>query len=125
MFHICDVIVMLCQTMTSTGTGQPHSFRILSPSVGGLSLDMINDDFVGTLTNQEKEFLFHNADFLYVLYGYWANHSMLPIRLNCPRILDNSFRLSNTFRFIDHMEGKLIQLQREQRALLDKRLFMF
>ena len=124
LFHICDVIVMLCQTMTSTGTGQLHSFRILSPSMGGLNLGMISDDFVGTLSTEERFFLFNNADFFYVLYGYWANHSMLPIRLNCPSMLVNASRLSNTFRFVDHMEGKLIQLRREQRALIDKRLFM-
>ena len=124
LFHICDILVMLCEKMSpSTLTLRP--FRLLTASVCGMDLSMISDEFVGTLTNKEKEFLFHNADFLYVLYGYWANHSMLPIRLNCPTILPNAYRISNTFRFMDHMEGKLIQLQREHRALLDKRLFMF
>ena len=124
LFHICDVIVMLYESISPT-EHDGSIFNLLTTSVGGLDLGMIANDFIPTLSKEEKMFLYWNSDFIYVIFAYWANHSMLPIRLKCPPALGNAFRLSDTFRFLDHQEGKLTQLKREQRFLVDKRCFMF
>ena len=100
---------------------------VLKPTVeSGLEdLKKVSDEFLPTLSEKELNFVYFNADFLYVIYGYWANYSILPIRLNVPaKMMPRASKLSKEDRFIDHMEGKLSQLARNQRHLVDKRFFM-
>ena len=125
LFHISDVIVMFVDSISTSGAG--NSLWVLKPTVeSGLEdLKKVSDEFLPTLTEKELNFVYCNADFLYVIYGYWANYSILPIRLNVPaKMMPRASKLSKEDRFIDHMEGKLSQLARNQRLLVDKRFFM-
>jgi hypothetical protein len=126
LFHICDIIVMFVHSMTKKLNEETPSFYIKTPSINGLNLNEIDDEFVKALTKKQKEFFLHNADFIFVIYAYWSNCSMLPVRLTVDnKRMPNAFKLSKESRFIDHQEGKLIQLKREQVRVIDNRHFMF
>ena len=126
LFHISDVIVMFVHSIGPSQDGNPSWFLKPTDDSELDDLNMVRDEFLPTLSEKELNFLYCNADFLYVIYGYWANYSILPLRLNAPQTtMPCASKLSSEDRFLDHMEGKLSQLKRNQRHLADKRCFMF
>ena len=57
-------------------------------------LNKIGDDFMDMFSfnlsdDVELKFILKNADIFYMIYGYWSNNSVVPIRLNVPDELAN------------------------------------
>ena len=113
LFHIADVIVMFVHSIKHKVIGIP-SFRLQTPSYCGLDLNQTSHEFLPTFSNNETKFLFDNADYLCLIFSCWGNHSILSIHLKVVDMLPNSSKLVEESRFVDHMEGKLLQLKREK-----------
>ena len=84
----------------------------------------LENPFDHSLNEEQKRFVFCNADFFMVVYSYWGNYSMLPCRMIVPDMLVNASKLHGNERFRMHQAGKLEQLGRDQWRVLDKSHFM-
>ena len=123
LLHVADVIVLFVQDVKRQ-LG-PAKFWLQTNGSHSVNTLRIDNPFVRSLTEQQKRFLFYNADFFYIVYAYWGNYSILPCRMEVPAILEKASILYNDERFKHHQEGKLEQLSREQRRMPDKSHFMF
>ena len=71
-----------------------HYYSLMNNNLDTLTVSIVNDHFKGqwnvdntstfftnSFSTAERYFIIQNVDFLFHCYGYWFNHSKLPIRL--------------------------------------------
>lgn len=123
LLHVADVIILFVHDIK--GHLGAAKFWLQTDGSDSVNTLVLDNPFVRSLTEPQKRFLFYNADFFYVVYAYWGNYSILPCRMEVPAMLEKASMLYQSERFKRHHEGKLEQLGREQRRVLDKTHFMF
>jgi hypothetical protein len=122
LLHIADVIVMFVHQV-KPHLGKPK-FWFKTDGSETVDTSKLENPFVHSLNEEQKKFLFYNADYFIVVFSYWGNYSMLPCRMIVPEMLVNASTLHYNERFRMHQIGKLEQLNREQWRVLDKSHFM-
>jgi hypothetical protein len=117
LLHVADAIVLWVHEVKK-GQGIPPTFSIATEASSYVTPSMFFNYFIASLPKKTKKFIFYNADFLYVCFAYWGNHSMLPCRMDVPeQYMPHAYLLFNDTNFNKHMKGKLNQLRREKRNL--------
>ena len=115
--HVCDVMNIMVASMK----GNIPKVVVKSTLMVNLSGDHIKNELMQThLRKINFDFFFAHIDFLYMIYGYYSNHSFVAIRTEVSinsRIFKQASFFTNDSQFITHQEGKLIEFnQNEKRS---------
>jgi hypothetical protein len=121
--HVCDVFNMM---HTRDKGVQFPMVVILTTMLESIYRDT-TEELSGTLLNDEqKEFLLQEIDFFYLVYGYYGNGSMLPIRTTIPEdsqtFVESSFFMNDP-HFLNHQFGKFEELEWSEDSIASKILF--
>ena len=117
--HFIDVLI--CKLSEIESKPKPN-MRITSPSFSSIPDGMLitlfdNDEHTADVSfnDEEKWFVFRNADIYYHIYGYWHNYSNKPIRLSCESLsgLRRSKSIQQDDIHLRHQEVKFNELKRK------------
>ena len=99
LFHVCDYITMLKLETRNIADSKMHLEPKYKPSyVNGPVVDFPEDI---------KNFIIANADYFFLCYGIWGNHSELPILLKpSAETMPKSFDVVNIQDFVPFQAGK-------------------
>ena len=112
MLHVCDALLLF-----GLKGELSMNLELVLKSMSLESLDYFDNSidhlFGDGLNTFEKKFTCHNVDMFYVLYSYYANYSLNPIRIKVPKLdkLEQSFKISDNDFFKEHQIFKLKSLR--------------
>jgi len=99
LFHVCDYITMLELNTSIIADSKLHLKPKYKPSDVNAPVVDIPEDI--------KKFISANADYFFLCYGIWGNHSELPILLKPPaETMPKSFDVVNIQDFVPFQAGK-------------------
>ena len=90
------------------------------------SVAVVNEFSYKYLEKKHLEFMIIHMDFFYLCYGYYSNHSFMPIRTSVP---GNSsiFKVSSFFmnddHFVNHQKGKIIEFNQNEANLISRIMY--
>jgi hypothetical protein len=121
--HVCDIFNMM--HTKSIGIRFPMVV-IITTMLESIYVDT-TDELSSVLLNEEqKNFLLEEIDFFYIVYGYYGNGSMLPIRTtipeDCSTFVESSFFM-NDGHFLNHQFGKFEELDWSEESIISKIMF--
>ena len=121
--HVCDVMNIMVASM------KRNIPKVLVKSALLINLpdDHIKNDLMQThLRKKNFDFFFAHIDFFYMIYGYYNNHSFVPIRTEVSihsRVFKKSSFFMNDSHFIRHQKGKLIELNQNQKRTQSRLIY--
>ena len=121
--HICDIMNIMIHDKLGT---QPE-LKLISQLLKKLPEDgIINELESRYLTEENKSFLIHHIDFFYLCYGYYGNHSFVPIRTCMEKnhiIFQTSSFFMNDNHFLEHQKGKLMEFNQNESRTLSRLIY--
>ena len=121
--HVCDVMNIMVSSMKNKIPKVVVKSSLLMTIPG----DHIKNDLMQThLRKKNFEFFFAHIDFFYMIYGYYNNHSFVPVRTQVSihsRVFRKSSFFTNDDHFIRHQKGKLIEFNQNEKRSESKLIY--
>ena len=120
--HVCDVMNIIISQQS--GRVPPVFLKT------GLFKELKTSatyEFLDTyFTIKNREFLLEHVDFFYLCYGYFGNHSFVPIRtlvFEDSNVFKDSKFLTNDNTFVNHQMGKLKSFNQNNDKVISKMVY--
>ena len=121
--HVCDIMNIMLSKHKNTVPGVLVQSNLLQNLP---SHDVVNDLEYNLLSQKLLMFLVIHTDYFYTCYGYYGNHSFIPIRLNVDRnneVLTTSSFFMNDKHFVTHQFGKLKELNQNETNVISRVMY--
>ena len=121
--HLCDIFNIMIHANFGTQPELKLKTQLLKnlPEHG-----VINELESRYLTEANKSFLIHHIDFFYLCYGYYGNHSFVPIRTSMEKnhlIFQTSSFFMNDDHFVEHQKGKLKEFNQNESRTVSRLIY--
>ena len=121
--HICDIMNIVNNVRLNMTTDLFLTSALLT-SVDSVS---ISDYFMNKYLDESNRVFFEiHLDFFYMCYGYYSNHSFVPIRTRVNRsssVFTSSSFFTNDSHFVDHQKGKLLEINQNESSMETRVLY--
>jgi hypothetical protein len=121
--HVCDIM----NIYISQQSNQAVEMVVPSQLLPKIEPNEVKNDLIHKhLPSLNLLFLEAHEDFLYMCYGYYANHSFIPIRtsvnLNSHIFLESKF-FTNDLHFVVHQDGKRKELNQNEKNVITRIMY--